>query len=1373
MTTTTFLKDAIYQYEAERPYEISFTGATDIHLPFQGTVIAPASTTTPQFGGMYRLMFLSLRYPTKIVGQTRTFPGLRDYENKPLAVNGPFLILAADDTTILDDVHLGNLVDDITETYDPIFKDNTVLSSTPRYLLIQLNGVALPGDVDPISRAKGFQLRANSDGDSDAAALREALGTAALSGKILAFDSAGHQTEAYAGLVALGLGAAVTNPPPTGKIRIQFVDVHGSPLNRNSFPMNKLVFVPDLQGSFDTNKYYEFAPTDTTGKKAELTLKLKTAGETTPDKEKYQFHFHHAAVWPGYNSAFKPLTETGLKLDFFKDIEEDSPKPTFVRVALFHPADEFQTTAGGELEVKTITHFGTGEEEEQARFKDNGFRLFTTRNSLKVFNTGEGYFSDYYDEVSKLKDGDRLYQANWSGNAHLHMKGSMKTRLIQPSNAEPAEVQTTLKFIRENAILVPLDPISPALEPPGLPTKQDYLLIANHEQHGAQIKNSFAIEVETLSGPGDPQAGRVHRGFVRPNAIFAWKLKGDPDLVNDDNESAPEEHTAIAFWKNSMGRVQETQLSGLVGQSPELPIHKPFCPFPEDIIALDINDADPPQAVIRRTKSAADVRTAVCNPAINPLLLVLNLSAGSSHKIPLIPIGSDDSSTNLVLGTLAEDAANGIPGMTGDDVLAIAVILDEPAANQDLTNTLLTSFKTFVYSHVAHYNAAVPRLPTESGGLLRQAIAKGVEVRGLMWEQLLKRLSGGDDLHKGHANNHQLVNLLNRTVNGKRGYAFIDQATRELGAWHQKPAVFMRCVPGELGGDESTEGVAYLGGMDMALGRWETEYYYTRDPDRQSTGQNDVQMKITGDAAWDVLQNFRHRWKGMHHFLNDPDVICNPVNSSAELEADVAQDFFIPDPEHCRIKYPKTSPAFIQVNRTIPPFTCFSTEPIDAIDGIIVDREKGELGSMASYKKGIERARKFIFITEQYFYSSEIAVAVRDALLRNDGPEFAIIVLPLVLDESAYVDPLYFKLRQKILNILRYGYTTINNAPDRCVEYFAYGPGQDVDLSSRIAILSLVNRDGKDIYTHSKHIVVDDVWMTAGSANMTNRGLTYEMEINAAAVGQKLYGGGTNIVRDQRIELCRRLLGLPKAYTAVLEDPYAAFRLFKAIEEEQDSYSLNVYPSKPLVKWLDPTFVKRVPEDDAFNHVVDIVANMDVNTLAFNYYVCNLLDADGRRHDPDRLGYLAHMIGKGKLLSQAVAKLGFVFDDSCFIMLKNLLENNNSITLKVSTMIYVDEKDENDQTVTVAHGPYVQHSYPLIYFEPENEIQLEDLPTNQLSVTISPDYKVVVTANIYKGTTKQLLARGELTFNPEPNTPTVNYGEEYYENFYIDEPQTP
>ncbi len=1370
MTTNTLLHGGSYTFDPAHPYEIQFSHATDIQLPFSGTVIVPANTTTPTFGGMYRLMFLSLQYPTKIENGVRTFPVLRDYENKPLTVNGPCLILAADDSTFLDNVHLGNLADDFSNTYDPIYKGNTVLSSTARYLLIQFSpasGISLPGNLNPLSRGKGFQLKNNTeDGNDDVVILRNALSTAALSGKILAFDLAGHQTEAYSSLIALGVTASIATPPPADQIRIQFVDIHGNPVTFDDFPLTKLDHEPSLDGlaEYGTNKYYFFTPTDTTGKKAELKLQVKNSGSPPPEAEKYQHRFHYTAVWPGYGSSFKLIGhDEATPLDFFKDIPEGSPKPRFVRLVLFHPADEFQTTAGGELEVKEIEDSVTGEIEEQAVFHKNGFRLFTHRNNLKVFNTGEGYFGDYYDEVSKLKQGDSLYQANWSGNAHLHLKGSMKTRLIQPSDTEPSDVYKTLQFIRENALFVPLDAQPPDAEGH---IKQDYLLVARHEQHGAQITHSFAVDVETQPATGDPAPSRVHRSFVRPNAIFAWKLKGDQDSFDANNLSVPEEHTAYAYWKNKMGLVQETTFSNLVTHS-SVHLHPVPDRFPDGIVALDINDQDPPQAIIRRTQTAANVRNALglTGSPVNPLFLVLNLSAGSSHTMPLIPAGSDDNSTDLVLGTLAEDMVNAIPGMTGDDVLAIAVVEERPPTERDLLFILRTSFKTFVYSNEAHLNAAVPRLPTESGGLLRQAITKGVTVRGLMWEHLLKRLAGGADIAKGHGNNHQLVNLINRTINGKRGYAFIDQATRELGAWHQKPVAMMRQVTENLGDQSSFEGIAYLGGMDMALGRWETEYYFTRDPDRQSTGQNDVQMKITGDAAWDVLQNFRHRWKGIDVFLDDDDSPCSPVNTSDELRDEVDNPFFIPNPAEDRIKYPKGGNAFIQVNRTMPPYTCFSQQPID---GIVVDPQNGELGSLASYKKGLERARKFIFISEQYFFSPEIAIAVREALLRPGGPEFAIIVLPLELDESHYVDPLFFKLRQKTLNILRYGYAPNPLAKNSCEERIALDADSSMDISSRIAILSLVNYQGKDIYTHSKHIIVDDVWMTAGSANMSNRGLTYEMEINAAVVGQKLYEGGTAVVREQRIELSRRLLGLPKAYTAVLEDPYAAFRLFKAIETQQNSYSLNVYPLKPLVKWLDTSYVKRVTGDAQFNAGVDAVMNMDVNDPSFNYFICNLLDADGRRHDPDRLGYLAHLIGVGKVLHYALANLGITFGPTAYDPIRGLLFTGHPVTLTINATIYVKELDENGEPVLdnqgnpvrIPHGPYLQHQYPLFYNSAEDVIELAGLPGNQLSVTLSAEHLVIVTAVLTNTTTGQILSfGGELTFDPDTNS--IEYGQQY------------
>ena len=80
-------------------------------------------------------------------------------------------------------------------------------------------------------------------------------------------------------------------------------------------------------------------------------------------------------------------------------------------------------------------------------------------------------------------------------------------------------------------------------------------------------------------------------------------------------------------------------------------------------------------------------------------------------------------------------------------------------------------------------------------------------------------------------------------------------------------------------------------------------------------------------------------------------------------------------------------------------------------------------------------------------------------------------------------------------------------------------------------------------------MVVDDVYMTIGSANFTFRGTTYEMEINAAAVDRTLQQGGGVAVREQRIEFCRRMLGLP---AVVRRDDAGLERLLPHVQGARD-----------------------------------------------------------------------------------------------------------------------------------------------------------------------------------------------------------------------------
>ena len=209
---------------------------------------------------------------------------------------------------------------------------------------------------------------------------------------------------------------------------------------------------------------------------------------------------------------------------------------------------------------------------------------------------------------------------------------------------------------------------------------------------------------------------------------------------------------------------------------------------------------------------------------------------------------------------------------------------------------------------------------------------------------------------------------------------------------------------------------------------------------RTGSGWRDLQVKLEGDAALDVLKNFTQRWQALIDF--DASSPCKPANVVNGME----KPFKVPT--HVRA-FDEPGP-LVQITRTWPPASCHASLPVKPFVA-----ETGELGSLDSYLKAIRRASKFILINDQYFFGVEIAQAIREALLRPGGPEHAVILLPINLSEVEIVDPVIFKTRKRAIESLYYGATFEGPAPgpnqphryrvnpdDRAV---AAGPDRDRD----------------------------------------------------------------------------------------------------------------------------------------------------------------------------------------------------------------------------------------------------------------------------------------------------------------------------------------
>jgi phosphatidylserine/phosphatidylglycerophosphate/cardiolipin synthase-like enzyme len=86
----------------------------------------------------------------------------------------------------------------------------------------------------------------------------------------------------------------------------------------------------------------------------------------------------------------------------------------------------------------------------------------------------------------------------------------------------------------------------------------------------------------------------------------------------------------------------------------------------------------------------------------------------------------------------------------------------------------------------------------------------------------------------------------------------------------------------------------------------------------------------------------------------------------------------------------------------------------------------------------------------------------------------------------------------------------------------------------------------RGIFVHAKTMMVDDIFVSIGSANINRRGLFSDGEMNVFAIPEQLKASPENPAKILRTELWAEQLGLPPSMGAsLLQDPIAAFELFR------------------------------------------------------------------------------------------------------------------------------------------------------------------------------------------------------------------------------------
>jgi phosphatidylserine/phosphatidylglycerophosphate/cardiolipin synthase-like enzyme len=225
----------------------------------------------------------------------------------------------------------------------------------------------------------------------------------------------------------------------------------------------------------------------------------------------------------------------------------------------------------------------------------------------------------------------------------------------------------------------------------------------------------------------------------------------------------------------------------------------------------------------------------------------------------------------------------------------------------------------------------------------------------------------------------------------------------------------------------------------------------------------------------------------------------------------------------------------------------------------------GERSIARAYIKALRRARSFVYIEDQYLWSTEVAGVLASALHRVRDLRL-IAVVPRYPDRDGYVSgPL-----QRIGQV-------------EAVELVRRAGGD------RVGLFDLENENGDPIYVHAKVCIVDDVWMTIGSDNLNLRSWTHDSELTCALLDPtvderaprdpaNLGDGARRLPRDVRLRLWREHLGQEVADEQLL-DPVAAFATWYTNASRLDAWHaggrsgprpvgrVRRHEPEPLARW--------------------------------------------------------------------------------------------------------------------------------------------------------------------------------------------------------------
>ncbi|OBF48724.1 phospholipase [Mycolicibacterium monacense] len=385
----------------------------------------------------------------------------------------------------------------------------------------------------------------------------------------------------------------------------------------------------------------------------------------------------------------------------------------------------------------------------------------------------------------------------------------------------------------------------------------------------------------------------------------------------------------------------------------------------------------------------------------------------------------------------------------------------------------------------AAWRADSDELLTDGGPTIAEALAaaarRGALVRGLMWRA-----------HLGTFGYHLEQNRAFAAAMAAAGVeVLLDQRIRALGSHHQK-AVVIRYA------GRPRDDVAFVGGIDFDRGSRD-DAGHRGDPQPETSddlygatpARHDIQVEVHGPAVREVEDAIRERWDDPAAMTRLPwHVVGDWINGSPRTASRLPP----PEPDP-----PAAGDCALQILRTYP-----RRRPAHPFAPL------GERSVARGYAKALRRARRLVYLEDQYLWSVDVA-RIFAAALRRSPDLHLIAVVPRRVDQKVATRAAELGQLEAMAMVRAAG-------------------------GARVQIYDIENDEGRPIYVHAKVCIVDDVWAVVGSNNLNNRSWTHDSELAAAIIDDErdprapedpggLGDGARRFARRLRLDLMREHVG--------------------------------------------------------------------------------------------------------------------------------------------------------------------------------------------------------------------------------------------------------